>query len=298
MVVWCAVAAAQSAATEGGFVLLPRTDAPTDGVVLYQADHLVDITATDGDGGVETLSTTYATGDGADQLVAVTAPVGGWAPGQSYTLASTLDPAEVGPNPATLAFEVTTTAADAPLAPTVDATHLGTWTDDDVPTRTIDVDVTSADPDAWAWIDVVARFGLGQGIPDTDPRAHPDHAIGPGSHTLSFDQWLDADTGPEPPCVDVVPMSAGGVAGAPNQLCFADDTGGPADDTPSDDAGSCSCGTTSPSVGWPALLLLLTRRRGSLSNHRRPADLRVSSSPTGTTRGSSPCPRGRRSPAA
>src|SRR5262245_14543489 len=164
--VWlCGVAAAEtSAPAEGGFVSLPRTDAPTDGVPLYWSNTLNPIDATDATG-TTTLSTTHATGFGPDQIVAVVPPEDGWVPGTSYTLSTTLDPGDVGPNPTTLTFEVGTAPAAAPLAPTVDDVRYGEWFDGYalpweccVTAHTVEIDVTSSDPDVWAWIDVVGRF--------------------------------------------------------------------------------------------------------------------------------------------
>ena len=133
--------------------------------------------------------------------------------------------------------------------------------------RIVELDITSADPDGWAWIDLVGRFDRSAHIPAPDPRAHLASAYGPGSHTLSYLQWVDQDDVPQPPCVDIVAMSAGGIAGAPNQVCVADDV----DAGPKAAPAVCGCAATTHSTGtWGVLLLLAvlinTRHRRS---HRR-----------------------------
>ena len=83
------------------------------------------------------------------------------------TKSSTLDPAEIAPNPATLSFTVADAPAATALAASIEDVRTGAWTPDHdlgwtccVTGRVVEVDITSADSDLWAWVDLVGRFDV------------------------------------------------------------------------------------------------------------------------------------------
>lgn len=252
---------------DGGFVSPSRDDAPIDGVVLYAANYLPEVTATDPDGVAVVLASTLVTGVGAEPRLAIHPPDGGWVPGQSYELAVSGYGYDTTAPPTELSFTAGTEVAPAPEAPLADVPAIGPWSADTNygwgccrPTRTVEIDVSVPSGDAWAWVEIVGAFDFGEPsqITTQEVHTHLDVAVGPGDHTLGFVQWLD-DRGPQPPCWDVVAMSAAGVAGPRETSCTDED--GLVDDGESADS-SAGCATTRGNTGlWFLLALLPALRR-------------------------------------
>lgn len=250
---------------DGGFISPPRDDVPTDGVVLYAANYEPEVVAVDTDGNVVVLTATLVTGVGAEPVVALHPPAGGWVAGTTWELSSPDDGygATTGEIFA-LGFTVGTSPAPDALAPVVGDLQVGEWSEESTypwgccePTRTVSVEVNVPDADLWAWVELVGQYDFAEPsqITSEEVHTHLDVALGAGDHTLKLTQWLD-DRGTQPRCFDVVPMSAAGVAGPSQTLCPDED----ADDTDTDHAGG-GCATGGVPVSWAVLVLPWLRRR-------------------------------------
>jgi hypothetical protein len=256
---------------EDGFVSPSRDDAPTDAVVLYAANYLPEITATDSGGVEQPLESVYVTGVGAPPRVAVQPPAGGWQPGETYTLsASGYTSQEYAPDTvATFTFTAGSIPSPVALAATVTNWSVGEWSEDEVDypwgccakLRTVEVDVERDGADPWSWTEIVGQFQGPSQITTQEIHMHLDVAVGSTDATLSFVQWRDEDTGPVPACFDVVAVNAAGVAGPSESLCAMDDEVTPG----SDDSIVCGCATTRGALPWVAVWLaaLTMARRAS-----------------------------------
>lgn len=224
---WTGVASADTWGpwTEG-FVIQPREDAPIDAVLVYGANYTPDATATDANGNAAALASVALTGVGSEPRVALVPPEGGWGAGASWqisVLGYYADEGEV----ATLTFGTGSEPAPPPAVVEVGEVTVAAWSDDTIypwgccePTRTVTVPITVADADPWSWVELVGQFDLGRPsqITTQEVHQHLDVAVGPGHHVLTFLQWED-ERGPQPPCFDVVAVSASGVRGAPQSYC-------------------------------------------------------------------------------
>ena len=134
-------------------------------------------------------------------------------------------------------------------------------------TRTVTVDVEVPDADPWSYVMLVGLFDLGYANQITQEEEHTrlDVQPGAGPHTLSVLQW-EEDGMAQPPCFDIVAVSASGVSGPAEEVCPDGDEPG-ADDAIDGNATSEGCGCAT-SDGAPAGSLLLTlclwRRRRAL----------------------------------
>jgi uncharacterized protein (TIGR03382 family) len=273
---------------DDGFVIEARTDAPIDAVLVYVANYLPVASATDGGGNEVALGSALLTGVGSDPRVALSPPDGGWGVGASWNVA-VLGYDGTDGVAATLAFTTGTEPAAPPADVVVGEITVGAWSGPTtypwgccLPIRTVRVPVSVPTADPWGWVEVVGRFDLGRPsqITTEEVHQHLDLEVGPGEHVLEFVQWED-DRGPQPPCFDVVAVSASGVRGAPQPHCTdeAGTAGGTATNpggttgttgttgTSSDDEGdrdgttSAGCDTAGGSGVLPLAALMAARRR-------------------------------------
>jgi hypothetical protein len=283
---WWLVLATASADTwgpfEDGFVSGSREDAPVDGVVLYAANYSPEVTATDSAGDAQLLESLFVTGVGAPPVVAIQPPEGGWVAGETYTL-SVLGYHQYDETPgepvASLSFTASDESAPDAVAPQVFGWRMSGWSKPMhyawgccEPVRTITVDVMRDDADPWSWTEVVGRFDLGRPsqITTEEIHTHLDVAVGSGLTSLSFDQWLDEDSGPQPPCFDVVAVAANGEAIPGESFCAIDDQVVPA----GEGSDVCGCGVIPSAQPWMALVvsgIMLTARRGVGTRRARAA---------------------------
>jgi len=205
-------------------------------------------------------------------------PEGGWVPGVRYELSST-PPDYVTHTPDAddlLIFEATGAAAGP--APEFELVEVVAeeWTPDtyyggasccaDVRYLQLSVRLPE-DSDPWAWVEARAVGG------DRDWILARDVGIGPGTHVLRVEQYVEDDRQNVPPCVALVPRSAAGTEGEPVEVCRRDnlqaaaaepllpttpeDTGGPPPAPSSDGCGGCAVAPGSPAgVAWLGLILV------------------------------------------
>lgn len=265
--VWIAIAHADTwGPWQDGFVSPAREDVPSDAVVIYASNYLPEVTVTSGPGAPFALGARYLTGVGASsRAVTLRPPRGGWVAGEAYVLSAlgyTTEEGEV----ATLTFTAGEEAAGDPGAPRVDAIALGAWSGEIdyawgccLPTRRIEVSVEVPEADPWSRVEIVGRFDLGRPsqVTTSEQNTHLDVALGAGPHVLTIEQWED-DRGPQPPCFDVVSVSAASTVGPAETICTADLEPAPEPGP----IGGCSTGAI---PGLPAtlcgLVLALARRR-------------------------------------
>ena len=244
-----------------GIVSPPRDDAPTDGQILVAANFLPLVTVAEGPDAPFELDPQLLTGVGAPPRVVVPAPPAGYVPGATYRVRVEDIGYDSGLD------EITFTVGEGPAPDAGDVTSIDTtvdpWSEPTTyawgccePTRLVQIaaEVPGADP--WAYVELVGQFDLGRPsqITTEEIHTHLDLALGPGPHVLSFEQWRDS--GPQPPCVLVRPVSASGHPGAAPEVCPGD-LGG---------IDGCGCNSTTPvGLGFLPWLGALAWIRGTRS---------------------------------
>jgi len=251
---------------DGGFISPERSDAPTDGALLYEANYAPEAWIVDGPGAPLQLDTTTLTGVGATPVAVVWPPAGGWDAEVDYALEVLGYAAATGDPITEFAFSTGTDLAADASAPVVGTPAVGTWSDEgNYPwgccerTRTVTVDVEVPGADDWAYVMAVGQFELSTPSQITEEEVHTrlDVAMGPGSHTLSVLQW-EEDGIAQPPCFDVVAVSAAGVSGPAETVCARSDSSSSSSPPP---PCGCSSAAAAPSGVLVGLLLVLGRRR-------------------------------------
>ncbi len=261
-----------------GFLSPERLDAPTDGEVLLASNFLPVCTAADDLGSIVELVGVHIRGVGEDGYAAYSPPPGGWVAGRSYILGATDD---YGTN-ASLIFSVAADVAPPPQAVTVGDVVLGPWSEPTTypggccfPVRTVTIDAHIADSDTWSRVELIEHRDDDVEVNAVDWNSYLAIKMGPGDHEIQFEQWCD-DFGPQPPCFDLVPISASGEIGdripmCAQEACAPDDSNDSDESSDSDNAASAasaSCGGCASSRGGAHGLLgiglaLAYRRRPS-----------------------------------
>jgi MYXO-CTERM domain-containing protein len=263
-------AAATWGAYEAGFVSPARDDAPIDGVIVYAANYSPDATATDDDGNVVALASIDLTQAEREPRVGLLPPVGGWGSDTTWHL-SVLGYYDGQGEVATLTFSTGSAPAGPPPPFVVGAVEIGEWSAAEEtyawgcchPVRTVTIPVSSLQADVWDRVELVGLFSPRS---TTDGRIYTVQiAVGPGQHDLVFQQW-DEDGSIQPPCFEVVPVSAAGVRGPAEEVCVGEEEG------EGDAVAACGC-RTPPGSGagvWLLAAVALLRRR-TCTDPARPA---------------------------
>ncbi len=243
---------------QGDFALPERTDAPTDALLLYDANFDVSANVVEGPGAPFALASEsllpYPSGN--ETLVQFTHA---WEAGATYRIevpAQGWDEAAFGE----ISFTVGTSAAPAPSTPTVLGVTVGDWSEEEEQhvwgccgfTREVSFEVESTSADPWAYVELKGLFEGETQITETPSLQRLDVGIGPGTHTLRYRQW-EQDGALNPPAFEIAAVSSSGVRGEAQRIDIADDTEAP---------GPPLCGTSGAAGFAPlALALLLVRRR-------------------------------------
>lgn len=250
-----------------GFVSPEREDAPTDGQIVYGSNYVPEAMVTAGPGAPFPLDARLLTGVGGQPRSLILPPDRGWEPGATYTITVDTYGYKTKGDPAdTFTFSVGHAAATTPGELEVSRLEVGPWTEDrtEYPwgccARTRGATLVATlpdDADPWARVEVLADYALVRpGQIGTEPiHERLDVGVGPGEHETTFVQWFE-DLRPQPPCVDVVALSASGEAGPTERRC----AGGPP---------PCGCQHPGPAPlgGLAGLGLLMgLRRRRQASN--------------------------------
>ncbi len=249
-----------------GFVSQPRGDAPTDAVLVYEANHEVMATVTVGPGAPTALEVALRTGVGAPPRLLIRPPAGDWVAGETYTVTTT--DTYYGDQTHELTFTVADAVAADAVAPETGEPVVSQWSEPDnypwgccEPTRTVEVDVDLPHQDAWGWVELIGAFDLDHPsqITAQEIHGHLDLQLGDGPLVLEFLQWQE-DGQPQPPCFDVVSFSAAGVAGPGVPFCSDADGVEIQEPAAAERARGCS---TSPgtTTGWFGDLLVSVARR-------------------------------------
>ena len=262
-----------------GFVIDTRTDAPTDAQLLVAANVGPTATVVSGPGAPFQLESERITGVGPPPRAVLWPPPGGWEPGATYTVQveafSYGDEHEVADE---LTFTVGTEAAGGAPAPVVGTVETTPWTEDQAhawgccdPTRRVRVPVDLPGADPWDRVELVGDFDFDDPSEITVDAIHEHLALelGAGPHVLEFAQWFD-DGIAQPPCFDVVSVSAAGSVSASERRCVRDgpdetDETDETDGTDGTDGAMAGSGCSSApgglaSMGWWVLALLARRR--------------------------------------
>ena len=232
--------------------------------------------ATDSAGGSVALSALAVTGVGAPPRIEIQPPEGGWSAGLTYTVAVGGYPyayEETPEPPAELVFVAGETNAPAAGPFVTEELSIGDWSEETDyawgcchPVRAVELDVSVPDADPWSRLEIVGAFDLGRPsqITTDEIHTHLDVAVGPGEHTLAFTQWLD-ERGPQPPCFDVVAVSAAGERGSRETFC-TDEDGIVGDGAL---ASALGCSTAGGGVPWLVTILSLLSLRVVGARSRR-----------------------------
>ncbi len=250
-----------------GWVVSTRDDAPTDARIPFGANYALDAVVTSGPGAGEALEVemlvAYSMGN--EPVVAVLPPAAGWAPGEAYTVEAVHLGYGTGlPTTFPLSFTVGTRPAADPVAPEVLEVEVGPWSEEQTylwgccePVRTVSVRMINHDEDPWSYVELRGVFQGPSQLTTVPVLSHLGLGLGPGAHTISFDQW-DQDGELHPLCFAVVGVAADGEESAETPICVERGGGVSVD---GEQEGGLGCATT-PSGGWLGLgLVLLLRRR-------------------------------------
>lgn len=256
--------------TQGDFLVPSRTDAPTNGVLLFDANFEVVADVVETPTAPVSIPTNMLLSEvwGNGSVVAVPPP--GWEAGGSYVVEVAPQTDVTESTTASIAFTVADGPADPPSDPVVTSATMGAWSAEEEEhawgccayTRRVTFEVETTSDDPWAYVELTGLFE-GDGQIASTPMLHRlDIGIGPGTHTLTYLQWED-DGVLQPPAFEIAHVSAGGVRGDAQRFDLADAEPPPEEEegpVPAPDA--CGCGTPGPMTLAPvALAALLARRR-------------------------------------
>ncbi|MDP1746075.1 MAG: hypothetical protein Q8L90_10885 [Bacteroidota bacterium] len=244
--------------SQGDFLVAPREDAPTDGLLLFDANFELDATVVEGPGAPLALPGLMLLGYmSGNETIVTFAPEAGWEAGAAYVVEVGIQGYDADDLPGQIAFTVGSEPAPAPSAPLVVSAAAADWSDEEEEhawgccdhTREVSFEVESTADDPWAYVELTGLFeGEGQ-IAETPLLHRLDVGIGPGTHTLRYRQWEEGGV-PKPPAFEVAPVSSSGVRGEAQRFDFAEEPAPPL------------CGTSGAAGFAPlALALLLVRRR-------------------------------------
>jgi hypothetical protein len=245
---------------QGDFFVGSRTDAPTDGRLLFDATFDLDAEVIEGPDAPFTLQGLTVMGymSGSETVVSF-APDAGWEAGAAYVVEVPIQGWDEDEVPARLAFTAGTDPAAAPSAPTVTSATAGAWSEEEEEhawgccqhVRVVTVEVEASSDDLWAFVELTGLFEGESQMSETPVLQRLDIGVGPGTHTLDYIQW-DQDGLLQPGGFEVAQVSASGE----RSPAVGVDLGASGAERPP------LCGTPGAVAFGPlALALLLVRRR-------------------------------------
>jgi len=207
VVLWLSLAFATWVEEDDGFVSSPRSDAPVDGWLLYEANVDPEATVVDGPGAPFVLDAVVVETEA--PMAILFPPDGGWEAGASYTVEAR----------GSLTFTVGDAEAPPAVDPEITSIEVGDWSEREheyvggccAQIRPVVVELNLPGGDRWAFSELHAGDGYVGGVRDL--------SVGSGRHVLRLQQHLSEGKEPVPACFDVVSRNAGGWPGSTRSFC-------------------------------------------------------------------------------
>ena len=176
MILWLSLAFATWVEEDDGFVSSPRSDAPVDGWLLYEANVDPEATVVDGPGAPFVLDAVVVETEA--PMAILFPPDGGWEAGASYTVEAR----------GSLTFTVGDAEAPPAVDPEITSIEVGDWSEREheyvggccAQIRPVVVELNLPGGDRWAFSELHAGDGYVGGVRDL--------SVGSGRHVLRLQQ--------------------------------------------------------------------------------------------------------------